>query len=595
MFFPLVVVVAVLPGLYALNSWDLTPPGPWWGLRALAVLDGWVVDQVSATATVQPTLESWAFRRVASQPPLYAWLGAVGLAMSSDRNPLATVLPSYAAGAAVVVLVYLHGRLWRGPGLGLIAAVLTGFNRSLLLQMQQAAPTTLALAGVLLALYAYGRYVRATVLSSSDPRGRGTSTGWAMLGGLGLGISLMSVGLFGFVVLPLLALHQVYLAVGAASEAGVGRERGLTNWRPWLPSGQAIAALAIALAIAALMALPWHMMALRRHGLDLLAALVAPLDPLSGPRPGLLARMIRLTPATLALGLLAAVRSVRRALAAETDDRATIGGAFWVIWLAIGALMPVIWPAGPWHLGGLFLLVPLNLLAAQSVSDLAGRRIPVRTLTWLAPATAVAVAWCYSANLRGAVDDILHSRADASTALGLHLALDLLLATIWLTHRIDRWARRRDDRQRHVLAGYFLAVAVITVAVGGREVWFRHRETDDLLTLRTMILRRHRERPFELVAVVGPEAFRLTPDGPLPGGRLRFILRATLPTLPQRDLQSIDDLLSCPDGQRLVILAGTEHRLPYAIQSRLKLEAIHPGRTGVLDAFATALDVQSRR
>ena len=48
MFFPLVVLVAVLPGLYALNNWDLTPPGPWWGLRGLAVLDGQVFDQVPA-------------------------------------------------------------------------------------------------------------------------------------------------------------------------------------------------------------------------------------------------------------------------------------------------------------------------------------------------------------------------------------------------------------------------------------------------------------------------------------------------------------------------------------------------------------------
>ncbi len=40
MFLPIVVLVAVLPGLYALRCWDLTPPGPWWGLRGLAVLDG---------------------------------------------------------------------------------------------------------------------------------------------------------------------------------------------------------------------------------------------------------------------------------------------------------------------------------------------------------------------------------------------------------------------------------------------------------------------------------------------------------------------------------------------------------------------------
>ena len=83
MFFPLVVLVAVLPGLYALNSWDLTPPGPWWGLRGLAVLDGLVARPGAGRRR-----RSWrrpearAFRAVAFQPPLYAWLEAVGLALS---------------------------------------------------------------------------------------------------------------------------------------------------------------------------------------------------------------------------------------------------------------------------------------------------------------------------------------------------------------------------------------------------------------------------------------------------------------------------------------------------------------------------------
>src|SRR5262245_38236611 len=61
MFFPLVVLVAVLPGLYALTSWDLTPPGPWWGLRGLAVLDGLVVDQVPAASQIVSPPEARAF------------------------------------------------------------------------------------------------------------------------------------------------------------------------------------------------------------------------------------------------------------------------------------------------------------------------------------------------------------------------------------------------------------------------------------------------------------------------------------------------------------------------------------------------------
>ena len=68
MFFPLVVLIAVLPGLAALNSWDLTPPGPLWGLRALAVLDGLAVDQVPAAITIKPSGESATLRASRSSP-----------------------------------------------------------------------------------------------------------------------------------------------------------------------------------------------------------------------------------------------------------------------------------------------------------------------------------------------------------------------------------------------------------------------------------------------------------------------------------------------------------------------------------------------
>ena len=77
MVFPLVVLVAVLPGLVALNSWDLTPPGPLWGFRGLVVLDGHVFDQMPAADEIKPLPESAAFQAVAFQPPLYAWLEAV--------------------------------------------------------------------------------------------------------------------------------------------------------------------------------------------------------------------------------------------------------------------------------------------------------------------------------------------------------------------------------------------------------------------------------------------------------------------------------------------------------------------------------------
>ena len=142
----------------------------------------------------------------------------------------------------------------------------------------------------------------------------------------------------------------------------------------------------------------------------------------------------------------------------------------------------------------------------------------------------------------------------------------------------------------------------VTIGDGLREVVFRHDATHDLLSLRTMILRRNRDNPFQLVAVVSPAGSSTSYTGlepvierSLPGGRLRFILKTALPQLHQRDLNTIDELFSLPEGQRLIILVGTKQRLSSSDQLKLGLEAIHPGRTGILDAYATAQNRLSRR
>ncbi len=164
----------------------------------------------------------------------------------------------------------------------------------------------------------------------------------------------------------------------------------------------------------------------------------------------------------------------------------------------------------------------------------------------------------------------------------------------------------RDDRQRGILAAFLLIVLAVSAVDGLHEVMFRHGIDGDLLALRTMILRRNRETPFQVVAVLSPPSAAAIPtagagaspggapraagafyDGPSPGGRLRFILRTALPHLPQRDLTDASQLFDLPEGQRLVILAGTAQPLAGSDRFRLGLEAIHPGRSGILDAYAT--------
>ncbi len=595
MFFPLVVLVAVLPGLAALNSWDLTPPGPLWGLRALAVLDGMTVDQVPAAHAIKPWAESAALRSLSFQPPLYAWLAAAGMRSSADLNPLAIVLPSYIAGAVLVFLAYLHGRVWRGGGMGLAVALLVGFNPSLLLRMQEATPTTLAAMGAVGALLCYAWHERDMEETVRRWPWAGSIV-WVVAGGLALGVSLLALGAFGLVVIPVVLLHQVYLKLGATSAPAV-RPRARFRWLEWWRVAGVLDGM-LAIAIALLMVLPWHIRMVRTYGWVALTGLDFRTWGMAGDGLSLPARLIELAPVTLPLGLYGAARAVRLALIDENNSRETVGGTFWVIWMAVAALAPAFWPGGPLGALDLFLLVPLNLLAAVTVADLVNRRVPVRSLIFLAPATAMSVAWWASGDLKGALDDLTHDRASAATALGLHLALDLVVLSIWFTRRLDRWARHRDDRQRLVLAMFLLSILAITVGTGVQEVVFRHSETHDLLTLRTMILRRNRERPFEQLAVVGPEgntgkggaAAALEGPGaePYSGGWLRFILRTALPQLPQRDLSSIDDLLTLPEGQRLVIFTGSGQRLSSAVKSKLGLEIIHPGRMGILDAYATA-------
>ena len=116
-----------------------------------------------------------------------------------------------------------------------------------------------------------------------------------------------------------------------------------------------------------------------------------------------------------------------------------------------------------------------------------------------------------------------------------------------------------------------------------------------------MILRRNREGPFQvslwsaLLARPGRGGAGLATDRPLPGGRSASSSGRPCPVYRSATSVPIDGLFSLPEGQRLIVLAGTEQRLSSADQSKLGLEAIHPGRSGILDAYATVRHQLSRR
>ena len=647
--FPLMILLGVLPGLYGLTRWDLTPPGPWWGVRGLRVAEGWIWDQTvpiegspggarvenssrearegsESTAlevgSFWTAAEASSYRRVAMQPPLYAWLEGICFGVSPRRDPVLSVLPSVVAGAVVVLLTGSLGMIQGGPPFGLVAALLVAFSPALLGSMQRAGPVTLGVALILSVLICHVKFLQGTP---------GRRERWAVLGGTALGLGLLSVGWSALLVLPIIWLHHLYLRTEAPPD-----ERPANMWRldrvvPGLPL--TLITLGVALALAG----PWTGWMAWRYGMEWLdAQLVLPHSPRHlGVSPGWLPdRLILVAPVTLPLALLGVARLVFQALKDDplaNDESLTIG-ALVVIQTAVVALASSVWSGGPPSLFHALLAVGLALLATRALIDLFQRQTNVRHLIWLGPATTATVLWWAWPELRR--ESILLTNAESinpATLLRLHLVLDIILLLALVVGGLHRWARRRHDRQQRVLVVVTCLILLMVVVTGVRELRFQNQETRDLLDLYRVLIKRHAERPFEAVYVVNPtfstpsptpfldhsdrsvEPIRFTAPA---GGRLRFILSCALPDLPARWLESVDQLpppvpnnskaspsvnaaplvvsrqLPSPPApvNRLVILHGVRTQLPYSLQSELKLQSIHPGSTGVLDALATRTD-----
>ena len=143
-------------------------------------------------------------------------------------------------------------------------------------------------------------------------------------------------------------------------------------------------------------------------------------------RTGLLPRLIKLR-RNAAAGFFGAVRAIRSALVDESETRETAAvHSGWSGWRSPR------WPDGLAKRTAQsvrpVMLLPVSLLAAQTIADLANRGSR-RVVILLAPATAMSIAWWASADLSEAVEDLIRGQADTATALGLHLALDLVVAS----------------------------------------------------------------------------------------------------------------------------------------------------------------------
>lgn len=626
MFGPLAVLLAILPGLYGLTHWDLTPPGPWWGLRGLAVLDQrlWL-DQSPMSESISGTVDYNALRNIALQPPLYAWAEAALVYLSPSRSPLATVLPSYIGGVALILFVYLQGRVWLGPGAAMLAAWLFAFHIRTLDAMQRAGPATLASAALVGSIQCYSLHIQAG--QSGRIRGRIL---YAMGCGFCLGVSLMCVGLIGLSIIPIICLHQIALNAGESPLERPRHWSGVWRLAPGIFYG------ASALSVAMLIAAPWHVWMGLVHSGEFFMTLLEPSRTFGPVNRGPVGHLLEAAPVALPLAIFSAWASFKGTFDEgpaegspndhltrprwqenayrDEEEKSQTGLLLWTIWAFVTLGLSVYWPLGPQNTLNLSLAAPLALLSGQTLSALTRRRVSSRILIRLVPLMATGLAWWNWEGLRQSVARLQQEawNADQLGELAPLLKGIVIIALVWVCCvLIWRWGRDSEQRSRLALGLFIVGILGLQATMGINELRFRHLISRQLLDLREAIVKRDNEAAIQHIHIVGtisPEALaslrpelldpppknaiafpplRRNAPGIDPAGRLRFILRSALPRVPQTAHETIDTLFEAPAGQRLVIFVGPENRLSIADQSRLALEPIHPGLPKILTVFAS--------
>ena len=628
MFGPLAVLIAILPGLYGLTHWDLTPPGPWWGLRGLAVLDeGLWIDQSPMAESIAGSVAFNSIRNIALQPPLFAWLEACLVYVSPTRSPLATVLPSYTGGVLLILVVYFQARTWSKPGTAILAVWIFAFHIRTIDAMQRAGPATLGAASLVGALQFYSLHIQA----GQGGRIRGRIL-YAMACGACLGLSLMSVGLIGLMIIPVIGIHQVALNAG---------ESPLERPRHWYEAWRVAPGLfygATSLVVAMVISAPWHVWMTLVHSSEFWMVLLEPSRNLGSLNRGPIGHLLDAAPLTLVPALYAAWRAVQKVVSGHqqstsTDEHLTraawqdqllqengqedqTGLLLWTIWSSVALALSVYWPLGPQNTLNLILSAALSLMAADTIRGLSQRYIKAEKLVWITPLTVLGLCWWGSETLRKEFSSLqrhgilsppgtFHFWQIPKLAIGL---IALTLGCLWLRN----WCRKNDSRTRFILAGFVSLILFLQMGFGVNELRFRHPITRQLLELRESIVRRNQVSRIQQIHVVGsiaPESLSNLraepldqsvspkPSPPLPtqttlgidpAGRLRFVLHSALPRVPQTDHNSIEPLFDSPKGERLVIMIGPENRLSIADQARLGLEPIYPGMAKIMTAFATS-------
>jgi hypothetical protein len=436
-FLPVVVVLAaILPAAMTWLFGSLNPGQAAWGIRGLDVLEG---DFLLTKSTDS------------SAPPFFAWCLATVLAIDLGDPFWRLTIPSYLFWVLSAVVIHRLVTVWHDNTTALLTILALSINPVVIGTIQSGLPGTVALFWGSLAILSYVEHMQSKAKLLSP---------WTFVGGISIGLTILTVGLFSLWVPAMVAIHIAYDRIQNARDRRTGFEK--------LIEDTSLRAGLVGMGIGTLIASPWMIIAQTSAG----AVALLTTAGLTNERFGFEAPAL-VMPTMLALGLFSIARALRQRFRRQADKQASLP----VLWSVVAYLVFLL--VEPTSTGLLFVVVPLTILAMRSLQLVVNRKLRDRTSLWLVLASILVFMFAGTPGTTRSLLDILQRgwnslvQRAAPESLGnlgfdllrVHLALDAFLiagfAVFWLYKQ-----QMHRDRNRRWILGAFTLLVIGLAAVG---------------------------------------------------------------------------------------------------------------------------------
>ncbi len=533
---PLVVVLAFLPALYAVEYRTLSEAGARAGLVSLRCLAAGNLSNFVDPAGIDGAYPD------DFQPPLMTWLTALGMFAFGAGSAAGAIAPAYLSTAALVIAGYVLARRLGGEPLGLVSAALLAFNPCVLAGAQEPLPQSPAVTLAMLSLAGLiAHWQKSATITSYQ----------LLLGGIALGGCLLAGGPVALAVV----LSVVFYILWWKFDAWFRRRPGLVRDRSEFHRRTAFRSAGIFLATGFAVG-GWYLLLMSsRHGrlfwqawIDPAATGESTLGSARGPFSFFecIRELNQLALPLLGLAFLGFIGIMRDWYRGDGDSHRYYRGIL-PIWTAVAFAAWILSGAAERSgrsdaaLWDTLLTVPLVVAAAVGLIEIVQRRVAFLAALVVGLLTLADTAILTGQSLAESGESLMTGLSGLSTkTTGAGVLMLLGVSGIVLF----RFAGRNDIRRRIVLTSLLLVVVAVSAVWGALAVRRTNQGDRELDTMRAAASRLPRVANCTFVSLAPRDGERSL----LPPAQLTFLLASLWPGADLRYANFWDDAMSKSGG-----------------------------------------------